>query len=77
MTCDPLLRCSAIGPDFWKPSVIGDFTEAEARKFLQWELDSAAGKGMIKVNDLQWAEIYEVSVNALFHEPMMLDPHLL
>jgi hypothetical protein len=70
---DLLLHPPAIGPNFWRPAVIGDFTEAEACRFLQWELDRTAGKGIV-VYDRQWAEIFKVWMH-FFMNP--LDPHFL
>ncbi len=52
----PNLLCAAIGDSFWRPAVIGDFTQADARGYLEDFL----GVGRLAEED--WAKVYEVRV---------------
>ena len=60
---------SAISSDVWEPSVIGDFTEKDARLFLQWELDRkmkmSTTEKKIQMEDSQWTKIFKVLVSFL------------
>ena len=38
--------------------VIGDFDEGEARRFLEWQLNSL--RSDVKVEDVMWAKVYSV-----------------
>ena len=65
---------SAIGADVWDPAVIGNFTEKDARLFLQWELDRkmTTTKNMIRpVEDKQWEKIFQVIICPSFHEAII------
>lgn len=50
----PLLP-TAFGSGYWKPVVIGNFQEGDARMFLEKELGSS-----VAVDDSTWAKVYEV-----------------
>lgn len=49
---------TAIGPRFWLPKVIGDFTEAEARAYLVWQLQRL--RSGVALDDAAWAAVYDV-----------------
>ena len=51
---------------FWRPEVIGDFTESEARDFLFQKLGgvSSIDGTNIDKDDKAWAAVYEVRVRS-------------
>ena len=69
---------SAIGLNVWSPAVIGDFTEKDARLFLQWELNrkmSTTNKIIITVQDSQWEKVFQVMILPFMQQSMFNDKY--
>ena len=65
---------AAIGQGRWRPQVIGDFTESEARDFLFQQLGGVSsndGKSIDK-DDKAWAAVYEVCTKLLWQFVLLL-----